>query len=253
MVLRSLFRLPAIVSAFSLLGLFSGCSAIIQGWSQESYRSPEFRVETLTQKPLALLPVIILERPSRKTRIPGGVTPEAPYAPQTALSDRIEDNTFGVDQAYRVALGEMLLSKMRARRPALSVIPPNEVLKRLNDAGLMGAYSEFNRDFPRAGSTGALLKSFGSALSRRYVFITQAAVMDSASKASVNILWPFGRQSALWSVKFYGQIWDTVTGEQVWAGTGVGYVRLTAYEGSPLTEEVVSRAVDCLLDNIIPE
>lgn len=235
--------------------LSTGCSPKIKGWSQESYRGSDFSNDVLNREQLALLPVIVLERPYEKTKGPDGRILAAPYStPQSLPSHPAEENLLNVNahDAYRVSLSEILLSKIRSRRPALRLIPPNDALKRLNDGGLTAAYSKFNRDFPKVGFDGALLESFGKALNCRYLFVTQAVVTESRSDASLSIVWTFGRQSLLCSVKMYGQIWDTVTGQQIWEGSGVGYTRLTAYEGSPLTEEMASQAVDSLLESIMP-
>ena len=50
----------------------------------------------------------------------------------------------------------------------------------------------------------------------------------------------------------YGQVWDTQQEKQIWDGFGVGYQRLSVYEGSALFEQMDSTAVDSLLKTFIP-
>ncbi|MEW6328076.1 MAG: hypothetical protein AB1487_10885 [Thermodesulfobacteriota bacterium] len=235
-----------------LLVLSTACSPKIKGWSQESYRRPGFNNDALNQERLALLPVIVLERPLEKAKTPEGRTISAPYTPQSPPGDSEGGAPLNAHDAYRVCLGEILLSKVQSRRPNLRLVPPNDALKRLNDEGLTGAYLKFNRDFPKAGFDSALLKDFGKALNCRYLFVTQAVVTESKADASLSIIWTFGRQSVLHSVRISGQIWDVASGQQVWEGSGVGYNRLTAYEGLPLLEEMANQAVDRLLGTIMP-
>ncbi|MCK4389984.1 MAG: hypothetical protein KAV83_07090 [Desulfobacterales bacterium] len=140
---------------------------------------------------------------------------------------------------------------MKSTWPALRVISPGDCLKRLNDAGLTASYLKFDRDFPKTGVDGGLLRSFGKALHCRYLFISTAVVGDVKSDTSVTVVWTFGRKSVLHSVKISGQIWDTVSGCQIWEGSGVGYNRLGAYEAAPLTEDVVNEAVERLLETIM--
>ncbi|MDQ7837520.1 MAG: hypothetical protein RDU59_03385 [Thermodesulfobacteriota bacterium] len=236
-----------------LLLLSTTCSPKIKGWSQESYRSSGFDNDALNQERLALLPVIVLERPIEKANTPEGRTLSAPYTPpQSPPGDSEGGVPLNAHDAYRVCLGEILLSKIQSRQPNLRLVPSNDALKRLNDEGLTGAYLKFNRNFPKVGFDSASLKDFGRALNCRYLLVTQAVVTESKADASLSIIWTFGRQSVLHSVRISGQIWDTVSGQQVWEGSGVGYNRLTAYEGLPLIEEMANQAVDRLLDTIMP-
>lgn len=232
--------------------LSAGCTPVIKGWSQESYRSSEFNIQTLGQERLAVLPVIILKRPSEKSKASDSEVPTAPYAPSNPAGDAREEYVSSTDDAYRVTLGEILLSKIQSRQPNLRLVPPNDALKRLNDERLTDAYRTFNRDFAKLGFDGTLLRNFGRALNCRYLLVSQAVVTESTAEASLRIIWTFGRQSILRSVKISGQIWDTVSGQQLWEGSGVGYNRLIAYEGLPLIEEMASQAVDSLLETIMP-
>jgi len=229
--------------------LAAGCAQNIQGWSKESYRSEGFDKGFIVQKGLALLPTLIMEDPSGNGAGRDDLKPSAPYSDSDAAENTVKKKGKKSTKAYQVILSEILLSKLQQRWPALKLIPPGDVLVRLNDAGLTNVYQKFSRDSTGAGFTSRLLGRIGSALNIRYMLVSRAVVSESESEASVIIVWTFGRKSMLRSVKISAQIWDTHTGEQVWEGSGVGYHMLTAYEDAPLVEEMAEEAVERLMDN----
>lgn len=230
----------------------SGCTSSIKGWSEESYRDPEFVIENLNHAGLAILPVIILEQPHVKGKEPT-TTPAAPYSVDTKPGEKSDDKPLGATDAYSVSLTETLLGRIQAKRPSLKLISPYESLKRLNNEGLTNSYRNFQRNFPRIGFNDELLNSFGKALQSRYILISQAIISESTPETSVTVVWTFGRKSMVRSVKISGQIWDVDKGIQIWEGSGVGYNRLVGYEGAPLIEQIAGKAVDSLLEAIMPK
>jgi len=234
------------------LFVLTSCAPKIKGWSQEAYRSPDFNARSLNGERLALFPVMVVYGEPAKDSGDTGRTPSAPYTPDALSSKLDQSKPSATTNAYRISLGEALLNKMKSRRPKLEVLSPGDCLKRLNDAGMTAEYLQFDRDFPKVGIDGRLLEGFGQALDCRYVFISQAVVAHVTSEASVTVVWTFGRKSVLQSIKISAQIWDVARGCQVWEGSGIGYNRLGAYEGAPLTEEVVNEAVSRLVQTIIP-
>lgn len=238
--------------AIVFAGLFAGCTSHIKGWSAESFRSNEFNAETLQIEGIALLPVIMLGTGSEKSESPDGSTPPAPYTPDISDTLSADGNISTASEAYRVVLNEMLTGKIQNRRPSFKLMPPGDVLIRLNRETLACNYSRFSRDYPQIGLSLDQLKCFGDTLQSRYLFIGQGAVFENKTEASLTIVWTFGRKSVNRSVKIHGQLWDTLTGKQIWEGSGVGYYRLSAYEGTPLFEQMASIAVDRLLTTLIP-
>ena len=236
---------------FIILPMQTGCYPVIKGWSQESFRSSEFSADAMKQEGLAILPVIILREIYKKTEEPAGQTPPAPYAQPTPPADKGKEKETILSNAYRIILSEILLSEIQSMWPFLRFVTPSDVLKRLNDEGLTGAYCKFDSDFSNVGFDNDLLTSFGKTLNCRYLFISQAVVTESKSEASIIFVWTFGSKSVLRSVNISGQIWDTIEGRQVWEGFGVGYNRLLSYEKIPLVEEIASKAVQSLLKNIV--
>lgn len=251
----SLRKLCLFAHLLIVLLLLTSCAPKIKGWSQEVYRSPDFDIRSLlNEEATALLPVIVVASVTAKERSgPTGPIDSAPYTPQVSPDREVEEKPSVTTNAHRITFSEALLSKIKSARPELTVVSPGDCLKRLNDAGLTARYLEFDRNFPMRGVDGALLKEFGHALGCRYLFISEAVVTDTKSDASVTVGWRFGRKSVLRSVKISGQIWDVVTGRQVWEGSGVGYNRLGAYEKTPLTEDMVYEAVERLFETIIPK
>ena len=232
--------------------LLGGCSAKIHCWSEESFRSNDFNEEKLEKEGLALLPVIILDH-SRETPVAiESPYPSAPYAPARSESAKEGRNAVLSHESYQVILNEILIGKIQTKRPSFKLIPPGDVLIRFNDKNLPCDFTRFSKNFTKSGLEPEQLKCFSKALNSRYIFISQAAVTQFKSDASVTFIWSFGRKSIIRSVKLYGQVWDTQHEKQVWDGFGVGYQRLSAYEGSVLLEQMASTAVDSLLKTFIP-
>lgn len=247
-----LYRSIVGILIFALTSLGAGCASKIKGWSEESFRSNGFNTEALQNEGIALLPVIMLGPGTDKSDAADGKTPSAPYTPDITDAQTADGNITTASEAYRVTLNEMLTGKIQNRRPSLKLMPPGDVLIRLNDENLPCNYSRFTRDFTKIGLGMDQLKCFGETLNSRYLFISQGAVFENKSEASLTIVWTFGRKSVNRSVKIYGQLWDTMEGRQLWEGSGVGYYRLSAYEGAPLFEQMASIAVDRLLGTLIP-
>lgn len=234
---------------FSLLLLLCtvGCTSKIKGWSEESFRSVDFKPEKLKTDGLAVLPVMILAPPSETPKDRVGTVSSAPYAP--ALSEIDKDNPAGrtTREAYQLILNKTLTGKLQSNRPHFKLVLPGDALIQVNDEKLPCHFRKFSEHFIQNGLDIDQLKCFGKSLKSRYLFITQATVYEEKSEASLTFVWTFGRKSLLRSVKIYGQIWDTENGKQLWEGSGVGYHRLSAYEGSPLIEQMANEAVDRLL------
>jgi hypothetical protein len=232
--------------------LLVGCSAKIHCWSEESFRSNDFNEEKLQKEGLALLPVIILAHSLETPTAMDSPHPSAPYAPAPGKSAKDRGATVISPESYQVILNEILIGKIQTKRPSFKLMPPGDVLIRLNDKNLPCDFRRFSKNFTKSGLDPEQLKCFSKALNSRYLFISQAAVTEYKSDASVTFIWTFGRKSIIRSVNLYGQVWDTQQEKQIWDGFGVGYQRLSAYEGSALFEQMASTAVDSLLKTFIP-
>ncbi|MGD9975086.1 MAG: hypothetical protein AB7S77_18655 [Desulfatirhabdiaceae bacterium] len=235
------------------LSVFCGCSPKIQGWSQESFRDPDFQHQAILEGDMAIFPVMILEAPGEKPGKFVEIAPPAPYARDvTQLEISGDQKTSDPQEVYRIILNEMLLDNLQKRNLSQQMVTPGDVLKRINDRGLSPAYEKFIQDFPRIGLNGDQIKKFGEALGCRYLLISQGVVTEYKSEASYTLVWSFGRKSTLRTVKISSQIWDTRDGSHIWEGSGVGYNQLSLYEGAPLLEEMADQAVNRLLDAMIP-
>jgi hypothetical protein len=231
--------------------LVTGCTSKIKGWNEESFRSAEFDAEKLRKEGLAILPVIVLTPSELPQKDPEGSTPAAPYTPnQSDTEKNVPGET--TREAYQLILNKVLTSKLQSRQSPFNLIRPGNALIRLNDETLSCNYQRFNDNFTKTGLDPDQLKCFGTALNCRYLFISQATVSEQKSEASVTIIWTFGRKSLLRSVKVYGQVWDTQNGMQIWESSGVGYHNLSAYEASPLVEQMAEKAVERLLITFMP-
>jgi hypothetical protein len=231
------------ILVFLVVCLLGGCSAKIHGWSEESFRSNDFNEAKLQKEGLALLPVIILDQFLETPTTMDSSHPSAPYAPAPGQSAKDGIATVLSHESYQV---------IQTKRPSFKLMPPGDVLIRLNDKNLPCDFRRFSKNFTKSGPEPEQLKCFSKALNSRYLFISQAAVTEYKSNASVTFIWTFGRKSIIRSVNLYGQVWDTQQEKQIWDGFGVGYQRLSAYEGSALFEQMASTAVDSLLKTFIP-
>lgn len=242
---RSGWNLVLLISLLALLT--TGCTSKIKGWSEESFRSSDYKVEKIRTDGLAVLPIIILSPLPEIPKDTAGTVTSAPYTP--AVSDTDKDNPSGraTREAYQMILNKTLTGKLQTLRPPLKMLLPGDTQIRLNDEKLACNYRKFSEHFIQNGLDLDQLKCFGKHLKNRYIFISQAIIYEEKSEASLTVVWTFGRKSLLRSVKIYGQIWDTENGKLLWEGSGVGYHRLSAYEGSPMIEQMSSEAVDRLL------
>lgn len=240
------------ITVILMLAWTTSCSNKIKGLSEEAFRINQFDDASLATEGLALMPVIVLDQVEKTPNASGGEKAKAPYAPEYREASVGENISKLRQNVYQVILNGILLAKIQSRRPALKLIPPGDVLIRLNDSKTPCSYSHFTQRYIKNGFSKEQLAAFGSALNCRYLFLNQAAVTENQSDISFSFIWKFGRKSLLQSVKINGQIWDTESGRQVWEGIGVGYIRLSGYQGPPLIEKLAVEAVDNLLAKMIP-
>jgi len=233
-----------------LVAISSSCSPKIKSWSQESISSPE--IADIDHGGMAILPVIVLNEPLINSDQTSKDTKSVhnPYSVEVKKDSGDKTYKKGSD-SYRVILSAILLSKIKYMWPTQIIVSHTDALMRLNDKGLSQEYSRFNSDFSRAGfNSSSLLKSFGEAFNCRYIFISQAVITKSESDVALTFVYSFGRKSVLYTVNYYGQIWDVQSKRQVWGGSGVASSLLVSFEDQPLIEEMASQAVDSMLKKI---
>jgi len=235
---------------FVLMLPLIGCAPTIKGLSEEAFRHSAFNESKLSHGGMALFPVIMLDQQDGSLHGLQNVK-SAPYTPSVYTGKDVRRDDPPNQEANQVIIGELLLTQIQTRRPALELLTPGEVLKRVNDAEIYDKPGHFVRSLPATGFTSKKLRALGEALGSRYLFVSQAAVQEETSSASITLIWTIGRKSELRSVKIHGQIWDTEAGRQVWSGAGVGYSRLRLFEGTPLVEEMALQAVDELLATLM--
>lgn len=230
-----------------------GCYSKIQGWSQEAYRTSDPLIEELKAGKLGVLPVMVLEHPSKdEKKSVATKSASAPYTPDRSFeSKEISQARAGTD-ADRLALSEILLRNLRMNPYGIEIISPGECLKCINDTGLTSDYLMFDRNFPRLGVDGERLASFSRATGSRFLLISAAFITENSADSSVTIIWSFGRKSVLRSVKISGQIWDAGSGRKLWEGYAVGYNSMAPYESPPLTEEMMDHAVASFVELLLP-
>jgi hypothetical protein len=253
--LKSIITFIAVI--FLLLTGISACSLSspkILGWSQESFRDQRFKNEDLYNQKLAIFPVLVLEtlieKPEKTVDFYSG---ERPYTPDTRkLEVTGEQKQQKNRESYRIVLNEMLLRKFQEHYETIRLMTPETILKKINDNNLTESYEKYIQSFHVIGIDENLLKSLGKALDCRYLLISQAVVSEYKSENYYTVVWTFGGKSTLSTVKISSQIWDMESGAQVWEGSGVGYTKLSLYQGPPLIEDLAKQAVESLLGTIAP-
>lgn len=237
----------AIMSAL----VVTACAPKIEGWARESYRIKHFDEQMLARGRIALFPVMILQKGQLAVKQWESLVPPAPYTPESRQKASEPEPQSPTPEEYRIGISQILLQKMQARNSALKILPPADVLKGLNDAGLAKSYMEFDRDYLRLGLDEAQLRAFSHALGCRYLFMTQAGVEKTESSTSVTVVWSFGSRASIRSVEVFAQIWDADTGREVWQAGGSGYARVTGYGSPPLVRTLADVAVDHLLGTLL--
>lgn len=231
--------------------ILNGCAPKIEGWARESYRTKHFDTQILARGRIALFPVMILQKGQPVPKQWKSPIPPAPYTPASRQKAPEQQSLSPTPEEYQISFSQILLQKIRAGNPALKILPPADVLKGLNDAGLAKSYMEFDRDYLRLGLDEAQLSAFSHALGCRYLFIAQAGVEKTQSSTSVTFVWSFGRRTSIRSVALFAQIWDADTGREVWQASGAGYSRVTGYRAPPLVRDLADVAVDHLLGTLL--
>ncbi len=237
-----------IMLVFPLL-LLNSCSAKITGRSQETFRSPNFSIPVIDEGGLALLPVMVLARPTKSDKgvFESQPYPSAPYASTDPQQSKETSRVIDADDVFKIGIGDMLLRNVRNGHRNIRVVSPSDCLKCINDDGLTDFYLKFDRDFSKTGIDGNVLSRFANAFKCRYIFISQAVIHEYKSDSSLSIIWTFGKKSTLRSVHVTGQIWDSTDGHRIWAGHGTGYIEMNPYEKAPLTEDITEKAFERLI------
>ncbi|HET9844684.1 MAG TPA: hypothetical protein VFQ02_02985 [Nitrospira sp.] len=207
MRLNALFGL-----AFMLVGM-TGCSSSIYGWqvrTSSTEFSPSFDPGSVGQEQVAVL---------------GALT-----------SPGLRGNEVGFDYM----LGEVL-HRVAARIPLVS---PQQTISQINQQGLAAEYNQMRVDAEQSHILARdSLKKVGTAIGARYVFQPRLAsftqiMYDRWTFPGLGVLISQTRQSNL---RMSVQLWDTKTGELLWASMAEGTMQSEALAKDPVYLEDVVR------------
>lgn len=194
--------------------LVTGCASSLYGWQVRTSSTPmppSFQPAVLEQHTVALF---------------GAIAPPGLRGSEIPLS-------YALDQ---------ILHKVS---PSWKVMSPQELAKRINRQGLAGEYMKMRADFEVSHILdGGMLRKIASALGVRYVFQPHLAAFsqtmtDRWSFPPIDLRMMQTRSSIM---RISLQLWDTDTGEIVWASTAETTMQNEAVSQDPVYFEDVSRA-----------
>ena len=192
----------------------TGCASSLYGWQVRTSSMPmppSFQPAFLEQHTVALF---------------GAIAPPALRGSEVALS-------YALNQ---------ILQKVS---PTWKVMSPQELTKRINRQGLAGEYTKMRADFEISHILdGGMLRKIASALGVRYVFQPHLAAFSQ----TMTDRWKFPpidlrmMQTRSSNMRISLQLWDTETGEIVWASIGETTMQNEAVSQDPVYFEDISRA-----------
>jgi hypothetical protein len=199
MMLRNALLVCVLVSV-------TGCSSSIYGWqvrTNSTAFSPSFDPGSLGQEPVAVLGALTM---------PG-----------------LRGNEVGLD----FMLGEVL----HRVAPHIHIVSQQQTISQINQQGLAAAYNQMRVDAEQSHILDRdPLKKVGTAVGARYVFQPRLAsftqtMYDRFSFPALGVVVSQTRQSNL---RMSIQLWDTKTGELLWASMAEGTMQSEALSKDPV-------------------
>jgi hypothetical protein len=202
-------------TALLMMAIFvTGCASSLYGWQVRTSSMPlppSFQPALLEQHTVALF---------------GAIAPPPLRGSEVALS-------YALNQ---------ILQKVS---PNWKVMSPQELTKRINRQGLAGEYTKMRADFEISHILdGGMLRKIATALGVRYVFQPYLAAFSQ----TMTDRWKFPpidlrmMQTRSSNMRVSLQLWDTETGEMVWASMAETEMQNEAVSQDPVYFEDVSRA-----------
>jgi hypothetical protein len=194
------------LSPVLMLALVTGCSSSIYGWqvrTSSTAFSPSFDPGTLGKEPVAVLGALTM---------PG-----------------LRGNEVGLD----FMLGQVL----HRVAPQMHIISPQRTISQINQQGLATEYTQMRVDAEQSHILNReTLKKLGTAVGARFVFQPRLAAFtqimyDRWTFPAFGVVISQTRQSNL---RMSVQLWDTETGELLWASMAEGTMQSEAFAKDPV-------------------
>jgi hypothetical protein len=206
-------KAPLYVSLVLMLALMPGCSSAIYGWQVRTGSSefaPSFDPGTLTKEPVAVFGALTM---------PG-----------------LRGNEVGLDF--------MLAQVLHKVAPQIQVVSPQRSMSQINAQGLAPEYALMRADAEQSHILNReSLKKLGKAMGVRYVFQPRLAAFtqtmyDRWTFPAIGVLLVQVRSSNL---RMSLQLWNTETGELLWASMAEGTMQNEAVSKDPVYFEDAAR------------
>ena len=182
----------------------------------------------------------------------GPLTIPTPRGPSQKVSDsgvKLPDKNSL--EGFRHQANDILLAKLKQKRPALDILPPKQAQSIISQAGLGAEYLQFLGKYDYLGGNPEFLKKLGRVLECRYLMIPQLVIILNSNDNAIYIAWRFGRKSADYSISIMGQVWDLAAGKLIWSGRGSSSTVVNSYKNPPPFGRLAGEAAEALI-SILP-
>jgi hypothetical protein len=201
------------ISLVLIIALATGCSSSIYGWqvrTSSAQFSPSFDPGKLGQEPVAVFGALTM---------PG-----------------LRGNEVGLDF--------MLAQVLHRVAPQIQIVSPRGSMSKINEQGLASEYTQMRADAEQSHILNReILTKIGTAIGARYVFQPRLAAFtqimyDRWTFPAVGVVISQTRQCNL---RMSVQLWDTMTGELLWASMAEGTMQSEAVSKDPVYFEDAAR------------
>ena len=144
---------------------------------------------------------------------------------------------------YKVTISDIIEKAFQKEKPKINIISSRETINSINTSELTDIYSKMLDYYD---TTGILKKDYlwkiGDALKVRYIIQPKLLSFAESVSSRFSFLGLAIVSTRETTVKISLQLWDTVTGNVIWEGSGQATVAIESMRAKPVTFEEVAEA-----------
>lgn len=144
---------------------------------------------------------------------------------------------------YKVTISDIIEKAFQKEKPKINIISSRETINSINTSELTDIYSKMLDYYD---TTGILKKDYlwkiGDALKVRYIIQPKLLSFAESISSRFSFLGLAIVSTRETTVKISLQLWDTVTGNVIWEGSGQATVAIESMRAKPVTFEEVAEA-----------
>ena len=144
---------------------------------------------------------------------------------------------------YRVGVSDIIEKAFQKEKPKINIISSRETINSINTADLTDIYSKMLDYYD---TTGILKKDYlwkvGDALKVRHIIQPKLLSFTESVSSRFSFFGLSIVSTRETTVKISLQLWDTVTGNVIWEGSGQATVAIESMRAKPVTFEEVAEA-----------